>query len=125
MWASLYQHADCETVITTGATAVLYLEGLCYLAVRVSERPVQMLVLHVWWLDVSLLFTRTRRALVLILCCRAFLKESKQRSLRFLFVLEKQKIDLKEGRRETQGARQVHSSLSRHGGLIEELGSGK
>lgn len=90
MWASLCQHADCEAVITTGATAVLYLEGSCYLAVRVSERPVQMLGLHVWWLDVSLLFTRTRRSLALILCCRTFLKESKQRSLRFLFVSEKQ-----------------------------------
>lgn len=42
-----------------------------------------------------------------------------------MFVSEKQKTDLKEGRRETQGTRQVHSSLSRHDGLIEELGSGK
>lgn len=55
---------DCEAVITTGATAVLYLEGWCYLAVRVSETRanawVTCLVAYV-----SLLFTRTREAFAL------------------------------------------------------------
>lgn len=45
----------------------------------------QMLGLHVWEL-----FTSTRGALALTLCSRAFLKKSRQRSFRFLFVSEKQ-----------------------------------